>query len=125
MLNLVECAVDQKIKKLGSIWQNKPPVRLYHMKYNPKDLVVAESYYEATDIVEKDVEHLGENEIVVRGTNTLKLADTVAYDDDGEIIPLERRFTQTSDLRGEASVERLQGISSRPQTFGSQVHHER
>lgn len=125
MLNLVECAVAQKIKKLGSIWQNKPPMRCYHMKYNPKDLVVAESYCEATDIADKDVEHLGENEIVVRGSNTLKFADIVAYDDSGEIIPLERRFAPSSDLRGDVGSISLQGVSAGTKTFSREVCRER
>jgi len=100
MLNLIECAIDQKISILGSLTHSKPPMRVYHMKYNPCNLVAADSYYEASSISGKDVENLCDNEIVVRGVDTLKFADLVVCDDDGVIVPLSRRFSGGADLRG-------------------------
>ena len=39
----------------------------------------------------------------VFSANQIKLADPAAYDDNGELIPLSKRFLPTNDMRGEVA----------------------
>ena len=46
----------------------------------------------------------GLGELVAFKPNQIKSADPVTYDDDGNIIPLSRRFDSGNDIRGDVSV---------------------
>lgn len=63
---------------------------------------VAGEYDDEDNLIPANADHvqLGDLQIAVRNPEQIKLADAITYDDDGNPIPLEKRFDYTNkDIR--------------------------
>ena len=85
----------KNVRRIQEIYKNDPGTFLDQFKYD--------DYGEMTDGIRELLEEMGydgiiaEDEMVVFESNQIKSADPVTYDDEGNVIPLSKRFSEESD----------------------------